>query len=71
MKTRTRRRLHVWAAVFFVAQIPVAIWLQVQYPVLFERWWKLYLIFLSIYAVVVGHLGGASAETPTEEDDGD
>lgn len=68
MKTRTRKRIHLGLAVLFAAQIPPALWLQVTQPALFEVWWKQYLIFLSIYAIVVGHLSAVAAETPTKDD---
>jgi hypothetical protein len=68
MSTKTRRRVHIGLAVFFTMQIPVAIWLQIVNPQLFNKIWVLYLIFLSLYAIVATHWAGASAETPTEEE---
>lgn len=68
MTARTRRRIHLGAAIFFGIQIPPALYMQLAYPAIFEVWWKQYLIFLSIYAIVVGHLSAVSAELPTEED---
>lgn len=68
MKTHVRRRVHTGLALFFAAQIPVAIAVQILWPALFEQLWKTYLIFLSLYAIVSTHWAGASAETPTGED---
>jgi hypothetical protein len=68
MNEKTRRRIHLWLAIFFAVQIPIAIWLQLNRPALFDRLWVQYLVFLSLYAIVSTHLAGASAETPDEED---
>ena len=65
MSPTTRKRLHFGLAIFFMAQVPVAIALQFLIPDVFEVVWKTYLIFLSIYAIVSTHLGGASAEMPS------
>lgn len=64
MKTKTRRHIHLILAIFFAIQIPIALWAQYAYPAVFEVWWKQYLIFLSIYAIVSTHWAGVSAETP-------
>lgn len=61
MKTSTRKRLHIAGAVFFTLLIPVALLTTLKFSVPF-------LVFISLYANIVGHLSGASAETPTEED---
>jgi formate/nitrite transporter FocA (FNT family) len=68
MSTKARRRVHIGLAIFFTVQIPLAIWLQVVNQELFDKVWVLYLIFLSLYAIVSTHWVGASAETPTEEE---
>lgn len=67
MTTKTRRRIHVGLLVFFAVQIPIAIWMQVAYPAIFEVWWKQYLVFLSLYAIVSTHWAGASSETPMDD----
>lgn len=66
MKESRRRHIHLGLAVFFAVQIPIAIALQFLAPDFFEVFWKTYLIFLSIYAIVSTHIAGASAETPDE-----
>lgn len=66
MTTKARRWLHIGLAVFFAVQIPLAIWLQIVNPQLFDKIWVLYLIFLSLYAIVATHWAGASADTPNE-----
>lgn len=68
MSTKTRRRVHIGLAVFFTVQIPIAIWLQIVNPQLFNKVWVLYLIFLSLYAIVATHWAGASADTPNEDE---
>ena len=69
MKTRSRRRIHKGLAIFFAVQIPLAIALQYLAPDVFEKVWKTYLIFLSLYAIVSTHWAGAAAETPMEDGD--
>lgn len=66
MTEKTRRRIHLSAAIFFAVQIPLAIALQFWTPAFFNVFWKTYLIFLSLYAIVSTHLAGASAETPDD-----
>lgn len=66
MKTKTRKRIHLVLAWFFAVQIPPAVWLAIAYPVLFNKWWKLYLVFLSLWALVAGHWSGMSADTPND-----
>ncbi len=68
MTTKTRRRIHIGLAIFFAVQVPIAIWLQITHPALFDRLWVQYLVFLSLYAIVSTHWAGASAETPNEEE---
>lgn len=68
MREKTRRRIHVALAIFFAVQIPLAIWLQMAHPVLFNKIWVQYLVFLSLYAIVSTHLAGASAETPGDDE---
>jgi hypothetical protein len=65
---RTRRKIHISLALFFAVQVPIAIWLQVAYPALFEVWWKQYLVFLSLYAIVSTHWAASAAETPHDEE---
>jgi hypothetical protein len=69
MTTTTRRRLHYYAAGFFAVQVPLAIWLQHADPALFEVWWRQYLIFISLYAIVSTHLAAAAAETPFDDEE--
>lgn len=69
MKTRTRRRIHYYAAGFFAVQVPAAIWLQHSHPALFAVWWKQYLIFISLYAIVSTHVAAAAAETPLDDEE--
>jgi hypothetical protein len=66
VKTHTRKRLHLVAAVFFLVLtaavlIPASPFSGLQRSVPF-------LVAISLYANFVGHLSGASAETPTEDD---
>lgn len=44
----------------FIVLVPVALFTGLKYSVPF-------LVFISLYANIVGHLAGASAETPTED----
>lgn len=55
---------------FFAVQIPIALAAQLWYPNAFEVWWKQYLIFISLYAIVSTHWAGAAAETPMEDENG-
>lgn len=60
MKAHTRRNLHLVGAALFTVQLPVALLTPLKTSVP-------YLVAISIYANIVGHLSGASAETPTED----
>lgn len=60
MKAHHRKRLHLLGALLFTIQVPVALLTDLKKSVP-------YLVALSIYANIVGHLSGASAETPTED----
>lgn len=68
MTTKVRRRIHVSLALFFAVQVPIALFMQVRYPDTFDVWWKQYLIFLSLYAIVSTHWAGAAAETPMHDE---
>ena len=59
MSPTTRKRLHIAAAALFAVQVPIALLTDIKESVP-------YLVFLSIYANIVGHLSGASAELPSE-----
>ena len=69
MNQPTRKRLHLWAAIFFACQIPLAIGLFVVNRKLFNEVSILYLCIVSIYALVATHLAGISAEEPEEQED--
>lgn len=62
MTARQRRRLHLALALVWTAQIPLA--LLVMPP----NWQVPYLVFVSLYANVVGHWSAYSAETPVEHE---
>lgn len=52
------RRVHMALMLLWVfAGIPVSFWLRQSVP---------WLVFLSVYAIVVGHWSGWSAERPSE-----
>lgn len=52
------RRLHLGALVLWVVPgLPLSFWLRNSVP---------WLVFLSVYAIIVGHWSGWSAERPTE-----
>ena len=52
------RRIHFWLMAGWVGiGLPVSWWLRYSVP---------WLVFLSVYAIVVGHASGWSAERPTE-----
>lgn len=68
MKTQTRRRLHLSAAVVFAVAYFFLLALNIWWPAIFEVVWKQVLLFVSFYAISATHIAGASAETPTEED---
>jgi predicted alpha/beta hydrolase len=58
MSSRTGRRIHLaLLVVWTVVGIPVSYWLRQSVP---------WLVFLSVYAIIVGHASGWSAERPTE-----
>lgn len=58
MTPATGRRIHLVATiVWFVVGLPVSFLLRQSLP---------WLVFLSVYAIIVGHLSGWSAERPTE-----
>jgi len=58
MSPRTGRRLHLGLMiVWLVAGLPVSFWLRESVP---------WLVFLSVYAIIVGHWSGFSAERPSE-----
>lgn len=58
MRARTGRRIHLaLMAIWIVAGLPVSFWLRESVP---------WLVFLSVYAIIVGHWSGWSAERPNE-----
>lgn len=57
VKTKTRKRLHLGAAIFFAVQIPVT-------PFVFHDPFEIYLVWISQWALVASHLSGVSADTP-------
>jgi hypothetical protein len=59
MSARTGRRIHLALMLFWAANL-VLVWFM---P---ESWRIPYLVTVSIYANVVGHWGGWSAERPSE-----
>lgn len=62
MSSRTGRRIHlVLLVVWTLVGIPVSYLLRSSVP---------WLVFLSVYAIIVGHASGWSAERPTEIEDG-
>lgn len=69
MTTTTRRRIHYAFAIFFAVQVPAALMMRSGWPVLFEAWWKQYLIVISLYAIVSTHWAAAAAETPFDDED--
>jgi len=50
--------------VFFAVQIPVAAYLYLFAPAVWQKVAVLYLVLISQWALVASHLSGASAETP-------
>lgn len=71
MDAERQRRTHKYLLIFFAPQIPVALLLDILFPKVFELVWQQYLIFLSIYAIVVTHWGGmnsADAGVKAEQD---
>lgn len=56
--TKVRRWAHIVMAGVFASLVPISLLTPLQNSVPF-------LVFISLYANVVGHLSGASAETPT------
>ena len=56
-----RRRMHYILALFFVAQIPVALATELKNSVP-------YLVTLSLWALVASHWAAAEADTPEEEE---
>lgn len=58
MSPATGRRVHLYLMVFwFVVGLPVSFVLRQSIA---------WLVFLSVYAIIVGHWSGYSAERPTE-----
>lgn len=58
MSAKTARYIHLGFAIgWVVIGLPVSFILRQSLP---------WLVFLSVYAIVVGHWGGWSAERPTE-----
>lgn len=55
-------------AIFFAIQIPLSLGWQMLWPESFDLFWKQYLIFLSLYAIVSTHWAGYSAEMPTTDE---
>lgn len=63
LSPRIGRRAHLAA---------LAIWLVPGLPLSFYwRFWIPWLVFMSWYAIIVGHLSGYSAERPVEVADAD
>jgi hypothetical protein len=55
---QTGRRIHLALLILWVVPgLPVSYWLRESVP---------WLVFLSVYAIIVGHWSGWSAERPTE-----
>lgn len=58
MRPEIGRRLHLGAlALWIFPGLPLSFWLRNSVP---------WLVFLSVYAIIVGHWSGWSAERPTE-----
>ena len=58
MSSQTGRRIHlILMVVWIVVGLPVSFLLRQSVP---------WLVFLSVYAIIVGHWSGWSAERPTE-----
>lgn len=58
MKAETMRKIHLTLMVLWIVPgIPVSFLLRQSLP---------WLVFLSVYAIIVGHWSGWSAERPTE-----
>lgn len=61
MNAEKQRRYHKILMIFFAVQIPPALFINIQFPALWARWWEFYVAFLSIYALVSTHWSGMSA----------
>lgn len=58
MTPQTGRRIHMTLMLLWIVPgLPVSWWLRQSVP---------WLVFLSVYAIIVGHWSGWSAERPTE-----
>lgn len=58
MSSSVGRKIHLaLMSLWIVPGIPISFWLRNSVP---------WLVFLSVYAIVVGHWSGWSAERPTE-----
>ena len=61
MTARQRRHLHLTLlGVWVVVGLPLSWFLRESVP---------WLVFLSVYAIIVGHWSAYSAETPVEQED--
>ena len=57
---RQRRRIHLWLMLAWVVPgLPISYLLKESVP---------WLVFLSVYAIIVGHWSAYSAETPVEQE---
>lgn len=58
MTPETGRRIHLaMLLAWIIVGIPISMWLRQSIP---------WIVFLSVYAIIVGHWSGWSAERPTE-----
>jgi hypothetical protein len=58
VSSKTGRRIHLWLMlVWVVVGLPLSFLLRQSVP---------WLVFLSVYAIIVGHWSGWSAERPSE-----
>lgn len=58
MSAQTGRRIHLALMIFWIFPgLPISWYLRESVP---------WLVFLSVYAIIVGHAGGWSAERPSE-----
>lgn len=69
-RQRRRRNTHLVITWVFAVQIPIAFWFYFNMPRFFDEMWKLYLIFLSLWALVASHWSAfEAAHPPIQEDD--
>jgi len=63
MTEDTRRKMHGWLALFFAAQIPLAVGLYFYDLHLFNEIGILYLVVVSQWALVASHWAAKEADT--------